>query len=258
VEDNLLNQRVMQDLLHSEGAQVVIADNGAQAIRAIIDSPVPFDAVLMDLQMPVMDGYSATRVIREELAMPDLPILALSANVSAADRQACLASGFNAHLGKPFQMAQLVKTLLQLTGRDAQADHVTLAPPSACADSADEDTLDGQALERLGTDLSQLHDLLDAYLQEIVGQPDALDVLLLKQDRAGARQLVHTLIGISGIVGAQQLVRVSRQLEMQLQKPPMEADDTALCHDFRRCVVTTAQALRAWTAARSVTLDSPG
>jgi signal transduction histidine kinase/CheY-like chemotaxis protein len=258
VEDNLLNQRVMQDLLHSEGAQAVIADNGAQAIRAIIDSPVPFDAVLMDLQMPVMDGFSATRVIREELAMPNLPILALSANVSAADRQACLASGFNAHLGKPFQMAELVKTLLHLTGHDAQADRVTLEPPPASAANADEDLLDGQALERLGSEPSQLQALLDAYLQEIVGQPDALEALLHKQDRVGARQLVHTLIGISGIVGAHQLARVSRQLEMQLQKPPMEAEDAAHCHDFRRAVVTTAQALRARMAVRSGTLDSSG
>ena len=114
VEDNKINQLVAKGLLAREGAVVTLADNGALGVEAVAQALPPFDAVLMDVQMPVMDGYAATRAIRSELGLGTLPIIAMTANVMASDREACLAAGMNDHIGKPFELDDLVACLLRL------------------------------------------------------------------------------------------------------------------------------------------------
>jgi PAS domain S-box-containing protein len=118
VEDNLINQQVAQELLSAQGAEVTLADNGQSGIDAIYHAQsagTPYDAVLMDLQMPVMDGLAATRLLRQNPALADLPIIAMTANAMTSDRDACLAAGMNDHVGKPFNLAKLVRLLLALT-----------------------------------------------------------------------------------------------------------------------------------------------
>jgi signal transduction histidine kinase/CheY-like chemotaxis protein len=117
VEDNKINQMVAQGLLSQEGAEVRLAENGQIGVAAVATAQPGFDAVLMDLQMPVMDGYTATRAIRTELGQTDLPIIAMTANAMASDRAACLEAGMNEHIGKPFDLDHLVALLLQYTGR---------------------------------------------------------------------------------------------------------------------------------------------
>jgi two-component system, sensor histidine kinase and response regulator len=113
VEDNPVNQRVAQRLLQKLAADVTLANNGAEALERIAE--VSFDAVLMDCQMPVMDGFTATRRIRELERQSGrgkrLPIIALTANVMTADRENCIAAGMDAHLGKPIEPAQLIDCL---------------------------------------------------------------------------------------------------------------------------------------------------
>jgi signal transduction histidine kinase/CheY-like chemotaxis protein len=116
VEDNLINQQVAKELLGREGALIVIAGNGRAGVDAVRDTVPPFDVVLMDLQMPVMDGFEATSEIRQTLSQT-LPIIAMTANAMSSDREACLASGMNDHIGKPFNLTHLVSVLLRLTGR---------------------------------------------------------------------------------------------------------------------------------------------
>ena len=109
VEDNPVNQRVAQRVLQKLAAEVTLANNGAEALERIAESP--FDAVLMDCQMPVMDGFTATRRIRElekGSGTKRLPIIALTANVMSEDRENCIAAGMDAHLGKPIEPAQLI------------------------------------------------------------------------------------------------------------------------------------------------------
>ena len=113
VEDNKINQLVAQGLLSREGAVVTLADNGALGVDAVARTQPGFDIVLMDVQMPVMDGYAATRAIRGELGLKTLPVIAMTANVMATDREACLAAGMNDHLGKPFDLDDLVACLLR-------------------------------------------------------------------------------------------------------------------------------------------------
>lgn len=107
VEDNRLNQEVALGLLRKTGLQVVIAEDGEQAVRQVAEQP--FDCILMDLQMPVMDGFSAARQIREQGHV--LPIIALSAAVMEADRKQAQAAGMNDHLAKPIDQAALLATL---------------------------------------------------------------------------------------------------------------------------------------------------
>jgi PAS domain S-box-containing protein len=113
VEDNPVNQRVAQRTLQKLAAEVTLANNGAEALERIAETA--FDAVLMDCQMPVMDGFTATRRIREREAREGLgihlPIIALSANVMSEDRENCMAAGMDAHLGKPLEPTQLADCL---------------------------------------------------------------------------------------------------------------------------------------------------
>ncbi|MEQ1776416.1 MAG: response regulator, partial [Burkholderiales bacterium] len=101
VEDNKLNQVVAGTLLEKQGVQVVIANNGQEAVDAVLRDGKNFNAVLMDLDMPVMDGKEATRIIREKISAAELPIIALTANALATDMQICLDIGMNAYLTKP-------------------------------------------------------------------------------------------------------------------------------------------------------------
>jgi PAS domain S-box-containing protein len=117
VEDNKINQMVAKGLLVQEGAEVTLADNGQLGVAAVAESETPFDVVLMDVQMPVMDGYAATRVIRQELGLTSLPIIAMTANAMASDRAACLAVGMNDHIVKPLELDQLVAMLLRYGGK---------------------------------------------------------------------------------------------------------------------------------------------
>ena len=110
-EDNLINQQVATELLQRKGATVLVAHNGQEALDAIDAPGAHFDVVLMDMQMPEMDGLQATQAIRQRLGRTDLPIIAMTANAMPADREACLAAGMNDHTGKPFDLNKLVAQL---------------------------------------------------------------------------------------------------------------------------------------------------
>ena len=120
VEDNKLNQMVAGTLLERQAVKVVIANNGREAVDAILRDGKKFDAVLMDLDMPVMDGKEATRIIREKISATELPIIALTANALAADMQSCLDIGMNAYLTKPIVPKDLFSAIYQAT-RGAEA-----------------------------------------------------------------------------------------------------------------------------------------
>ncbi len=128
VEDNPVNQRVAQRLLQKLAADVTIANNGAEALERLAENT--FDAVLMDCQMPVMDGFTATRRIRETERQSGrgkrLPIIALTANVMSEDRESCIAAGMDAHLGKPIEPAQLIDCLSRYLKPDTAPSEVDM------------------------------------------------------------------------------------------------------------------------------------
>ena len=116
VEDNMVNQQVADELLSSEGALVSLAANGQLGVESVAAADPQFDVVLMDIQMPVLDGHGATQIIRKELGLTQLPVIAMSANVMASDRAASLAIGMTDHVGKPFELAPLVTLLRRYAG----------------------------------------------------------------------------------------------------------------------------------------------
>ena len=115
VEDNEINQEVAIGLLGDAAIEVDLADNGEIAVRMVRDGS--YDAVLMDMQMPVMDGIEATQAIRSDPRFQDLPIIAMTANAMAADREKCLKAGMNDHIGKPIDPDELFSVLLRWAGR---------------------------------------------------------------------------------------------------------------------------------------------
>ncbi|MES2583437.1 MAG: response regulator [Pseudomonadota bacterium] len=225
VDDNAINQQVAEELLGFEGALVSIAADGKQGAHAVASATVPFDAVLMDVQMPVMDGYAATRVIRQELGLAALPIIGLTANAMPADRESCLRAGMDEHVGKPFDMAHLVPLLIRLTGRQPDTEtqrtaSVTIAggpgplqdqpdaPPVALPD-IDIDT----ALTRMGS----MHDVYVAIARQFQEMLSTLAAELEQQLVHGgvkeARILLHTFKGNAATLGLDRLSAALGEME---------------------------------------------
>jgi PAS domain S-box-containing protein len=109
VEDNLVNQQLARELLQQAGIEVMVASEGRQALELL--SHGRFDAVLMDCQMPVMDGYATTRALREQPRWRDLPVIAMTADAMVGDRERVLAAGMNDHIAKPFKLEEMFATL---------------------------------------------------------------------------------------------------------------------------------------------------
>lgn len=233
VEDNATNQIVARDLLSNDGAVVVVAENGQAGIDAILATRRPFDVVLMDVQMPEMDGYTATRIIRERMGLRTLPIIAMTANAMASDRAAALAAGMNDHVGKPFELSHLVATILRHTGRagmaGAPSEAAPAAGPSEAAHEFDVDT----ALQRLGGMVPVYVAALKGFLKEV--PKNRTEYVQAVRDRRcdDARRILHTLKGLAGTVGANRLAALSAHAEQRLRDAPADApsDGLLLPHD---------------------------
>jgi CheY-like chemotaxis protein len=211
---------------------VALAANGQLGVDAVAASKPPFDVVLMDIQMPVLDGYDATRKIRQQLGLTTLPIVAMTANAMSSDRQACLAAGMTEHVGKPFDVRHLVSVLLAVTGRTSapgdqdsrqQAAPVSLpeGPSAACAQAGLSSAfLDVEAaLERL----SGLRSLYLNVAQEYVLTLDAVEGEFRqaadKVEWPVLRAQMHSLKGVSATLGAMPLSAHAAELEKLFRTP---------------------------------------
>jgi PAS domain S-box-containing protein len=238
VEDNKINQMVAKGLLTQEGAEVTLADNGQLGLAAVASAQPPFDAVLMDVQMPVMDGYAATRAIREELGLGTLPIIAMTANAMASDRAACLAAGMNDHVGKPFELDHLVAMLLHFAPR---AGGVPAPAPLSASTSADLDV--SAALERMGGNTAMFAIALRAFGKDMQQAPAQLADQLAAGDNAAAARGLHSLKGLAGTVGARGLAEGLAQLEARLPSAATAAQQAGLVATLQRLVDAAAGAL---------------
>ena len=216
VEDNLINQQVADELLSSEGAIVSLAANGQQGVEAVAAAAPQFDVVLMDIQMPVLDGYGATQLIREELRLLNLPIVAMTANALATDREACLQAGMNEHVGKPFDMAKLVSLLIRVTGYQASLESITIdaLPAPRAAELIEVPGLD------LATALSRMSGMRSLYVRTardfskvLATSMDELRNLLKSSDQKTFMMRLHTLKGNAATLGLMNLSRKAAELE---------------------------------------------
>ena len=216
VEDNLLNQQVADELLAAEGAIVSLAANGQLGVDAVRTAAPQFDAVLMDVQMPVLDGYGATHAIREDLGLVGLPIIAMTANALASDREACLAAGMNEHIGKPFDMAKLVSLLIRMTGFHATAE-VYQAPAPATDPERPVVAVPGLDLQTALSRMAGMQSLYVRTARDFIQIMDTaipeLQLVLRAQDKKKAMMQLHTLKGNAGTLGASELAEKAAQLE---------------------------------------------
>jgi len=177
--------------------------------------------VLMDMQMPMMGGLEATRRLRAMPALQSLPIVAVTANASAADRQSCLDAGMNEHVGKPFDLAHLVMVILDLTRHQASLP----APPPegsvlpmALAEAHGVDL--AGALKRLGHDEELYLEMLDRLIQDLHKLPDQVLQDVSRANSLQASRLFHKLKGSAGTLGVQELYEASAAAERELAAEP--------------------------------------
>jgi signal transduction histidine kinase/CheY-like chemotaxis protein len=262
VEDNAVNQEVAQKILENEGATVEIADNGAEAVEWLRHHGAAVDVVLMDAQMPVLDGFAATRQLRTDLRLTGLPVIALSAGVRQSDRDQCLAAGMNDFVAKPLDVDRLVHTLLRHAAprpsagqpRAGQPPHpatpdrpsgITVAPSVLAAIPGLD--LEG-ALRRLGGNAPMLERLLRRFAD------DGAAVLAelrraLDQERAGdAAASLHRMRGGAGNLGLVHLAELSATAEAAIRDGQGERLG-ALIEPLERQLLAIQEAMRANSTA---------
>lgn len=220
VEDNALNRLVAEQLLMHAGARVSQAFDGAMAVSLVQQQR--FDVVLMDLQMPGMDGLTACRYIR---TLPDagrIPILAMTANATAEDKQNCLAAGMNGHLSKPIDLPVLLQQILACTQHTAPAGQSALSHHATLAAAAGEQALLAplsEVLARFAGNQQLLTQSLVQYRQQWQSGYQALchDADVIRQ-----RAILHDLQGVAATLGFTQLASALREagLEFKVGKTP--------------------------------------
>lgn len=217
VEDNQSNQEVAQELLNEVGIIVYIVNNGQEALEWLIENPLP-DLILMDCQMPILDGFAATRKIRSELNLT-LPIVAMTANVMKGDEERCYAAGMNGYVPKPVDSQKLLQEI-------ARFCHKTVPLPPACT-SSENFALEGinslQAIARLGGNAKLYRQLLKSFAKDQVHFMQTYRNYVVANDLDGAKRLCHTLKGIAGTLGMEELSTLAVQAELSLHPIDKEA-----------------------------------
>jgi signal transduction histidine kinase/DNA-binding response OmpR family regulator/HPt (histidine-containing phosphotransfer) domain-containing protein/phage host-nuclease inhibitor protein Gam len=222
VEDNELNREVASGLLEDAPVTVSAAENGEVAIRMLNESK--YDMVLMDMQMPVMDGLTATRAIRQNSQFKDLPIIAMTANVMAGDYEKCLEAGMNDHLAKPIDPDKLFEALLRWIPARTAALNVAAAPvvtaQKSPADSAPLEIpgIDTQsALKRTGGNRQRYMSLLRRFADSQVDAVGQIRAALKTQDSATAQRIAHSLKGAAANLGANALATAAGSAEVAIK-----------------------------------------
>jgi signal transduction histidine kinase/DNA-binding response OmpR family regulator/HPt (histidine-containing phosphotransfer) domain-containing protein/HAMP domain-containing protein len=229
-EDNDINQQIAVELLEGAGALVTVANNGREAVELLANGPQPppFDMVLMDLQMPEMDGYQATARLRSEPRFAKLPIIAMTAHATMEERQRCLAAGMNDHVSKPIDPGNLFETVgryykpaeavaaqtskLAAGGTaTTSGENRTPADLETCPSIAGLDTADG--LTRVAGKRKLYWKLLRQFAAEQGPALGQITTALDEGDVALAERVAHTLKGVAGNIGAKSVQAAAGVLE---------------------------------------------
>jgi CheY-like chemotaxis protein len=264
VEDNELNQEVASELLRDAGFIVDIADDGQLALDAL--DRASFDIVLMDMQMPVMDGLEATRRIRAQERFAKLPVVAMTANAMEEDRRRCLEVGMNDHLGKPIEPTELWAMLLKwIPARAPAAGEAVVAaaksPPEILLPEGipglDVDTGLRRVLGKRALYLSMLQKF-------VAGQRDTIAQLrstLASGEVGTTERIAHTTKGVAGNIGASEVQAAAESVERALREQRSDSEVSlridALAPPLSQLLAALSAALgSAGTAAASAGFDA--
>ncbi len=211
VEDNEVNQEVAQHILNDAGIRVDIASNGSIALAKIEENA--YDGVLMDCQMPVMDGYQATRKLRQDPRYSDLPVIAMTANAMVGDKEKCLDAGMNDFIAKPIDVAQLFGTLARWIAPAApQEMTVVVAQPEA-----ELPVIAGlkmaEAMRRVGGNATLMRKLLDRFVETQFDAMQRIVAAIENNQLETAIREAHTLKGLAGNIGAGGLADSAARVE---------------------------------------------
>lgn len=220
-EDNRVNQQLIIEYLRRVDAVVCVVNNGREAVERVAEQP--FDVILMDLQMPVLDGLDATRQIRKMVDKHDVPIIALTASAMPGDKERCLGVGMNGYVTKPVSKLDLYNNLLQWVKPQGieQGGIMEVKPPDMLG------VLDLQdALKRLEQDKEALQILFKLFMSEHKDDLWEIRSALRRQQPELASKQLHTLKGVSANISASRLQVVAGELEWRLrQNEPLSEED---------------------------------
>ena len=264
VEDNEINQEVALGQLTDAKLNVDVAENGEEAVKMVREND--YDIVLMDMQMPVMDGIEATEAIRSDERFKDLPIVAMTANAMAVDRERCLNAGMNDHIAKPIDPDILLGTLLQWVKRseirgqeagqeakdDGSAEDGPAGDPSAPFSIPGIDV--SAALKRMGGNPQRYETLLRRFADQQANGADAIRALLSAGDVAAAERAAHSLKGAAGALGVTAVSAAAAKAETAIRK---DADIDPVLTALSAALTTAIQAIGA-TMAESGNETSSG
>ncbi len=219
VEDNKMNQLVATAMLKEAGLEADTADNGEIAVQMVRQHS--YDLVLMDMQMPVMDGVAATRTIRADAELQEMPIIAMTANVLQGDRDMCLNAGMNDFIGKPIELNQLWETLLKWFRHSEQNISASEGFQAARQDIGLPAAIAGidmsQGLDRVAGKQAVYLEMLKKFLAGNKRTVEQVTIALNAGNRDDAILLVHTVKGSAGIIGAGELKGVAAALEAKIK-----------------------------------------
>ncbi|MDD1622695.1 MAG: response regulator [Methylococcaceae bacterium] len=242
VEDNEVNQIVAREYLENAGLIVTLANNGREGVEAV--QKAVFDAVLMDLQMPEMDGIEATRIIRQDARFANLPIIAMTAAVQERNRDDCYAAGMNDHVGKPVLPQSLMAALVRCikpSVRSLPAGSAAVSPSSSFGLPAELPGFDLDYIRNtIGDDGVKLQRLLDRFSEMFADSAERLREFLSDGKIDQAAECLHTLKGAAGVLGATELSQAAARVEDSLSQS-MPVDEYR--RSFEHCLTATLQTI---------------
>jgi CheY-like chemotaxis protein len=264
VEDNEVNQQVARETLESAGASVSIANHGGEAVEILTrgEQPPSFDVVLMDVQMPEVDGLTATKLLRTKPELRELPIIAMTADVMAEAVQRCLGAGMNDHVGKPIDPDALFDTLARWTKwRDVKAEGPS-ARPARTDDEVTVPEIEGievaGGLQRVAGNKRLYVDLLRQFVAWQGSTAAEIEVALENGDRRLAERLAHSVKGVAGNIGIDGIFQLAGRLQNAIHE---SCDDAQVVlkefsSELDRQVEAIQAALRAQTPVPQGAKDS--
>ncbi len=255
-EDNPINQRVAREMLENVGIGVTVANNGQEAIHLLLNKP--FELVFMDVQMPVLDGYQASRQLRSMEKFSVLPIVAMTAHALTGDRENCLAAGMSDYISKPIDMQQLYRVLTTWIKPQGNPVNVSALLAQTTGQEQSRESLADlpgiqvqAALNALGTTVAFYKEMWRDFLRDHSADGEKIRSALFVQERPDtARLLAHAIKGMAGNLGAKELGHIAQDLEQAIADNHREAWPHAL-ERFEQAmeeVLQSAASLRQETA----------